>query len=80
MEAVQENMVDSEDEKLVVLGKLNAIFETSPWLKDSKNIVHIPISKTDESGKRITLPGVSWCELHMLTEGIAAQLRLGDGC
>ena len=40
--------------------KLQKIFEVAPWLKDSKNVIHMPVSgmKRDD--------GLMWKELYQL--------------
>ena len=41
--------------------KLQKIFEVAPWLKDSKNVIHMPIIGIDKDKE-----SVSWRELYQL--------------
>jgi hypothetical protein len=50
------------------IAKLKRTFEVAPWLKDSKNAVHMTVLDPDSDPKKPqTLPRITWKELHEAT-------------
>ena len=51
--------------------KFDRIFAVSPWLRTSKNVIHLPIPDPDYSDrdKPAHLPGVTWAEIYDLIQG-----------
>ena len=51
------------------IAKLKRIFEVAPWLKDSKNAVHLGVIDPESDPKKPKpLPHLMWSELYELME------------
>lgn len=54
------------------LAKLKRTFEVAPWLKTSKNAVHISVLDPDSDPKKPKpLPQLTWVELHGMMEALS---------
>jgi hypothetical protein len=57
-----------------ILARARALFEAAPWLKDSKNVIHLPIKrpggpvKAKDAYDRENMPPLSWADLYELVK------------
>lgn len=50
-----------------ILQKLQKTFEVAPWLKESKNAVHMSVNDPTVTNYPKSLPQLTWSELYEMT-------------